>query len=39
MERAGATITSTNQLLAELAHSWTTPEGQAILPIVVALLP
>jgi nicotinamidase-related amidase len=39
MERAGATITSTNQLLAELAVSWASPEGTAILPILSELLP
>jgi nicotinamidase-related amidase len=39
MERAGATITSTNQLLAELAVSWASPEGNAILPILSELLP
>lgn len=38
MERAGATITSTNQLLAELAGDWTSPEGTAIMPIVGALV-
>lgn len=27
MERAGVTLTSTNQLIAELAGSWATPEG------------
>ncbi|MFP3504432.1 isochorismatase family protein [Burkholderia sp. SIMBA_062] len=27
MERAGVTLTSTNQLIAELAGSWSTPEG------------
>ncbi|KAG8149342.1 isochorismatase family protein [Burkholderia catarinensis] len=27
MERAGVTLTSTNQLIAELAGSWNTPEG------------
>lgn len=36
MERAGVTLTSTNQLVAELAGSWATPEGgqliQALLP-------
>jgi nicotinamidase-related amidase len=36
MERAGVTLTSTNQLIAELAGSWATPEGgqliQTLLP-------
>jgi len=27
MERAGVTLTTTNQLIAELAGSWSTPEG------------
>lgn len=27
MERAGVTLTTTNQLIAELAGSWATPEG------------
>jgi len=27
MERAGVTVTSTHQLIAELAGSWATPEG------------
>ncbi|WP_175703190.1 isochorismatase family protein [Burkholderia ambifaria] len=27
LERAGVTLTSTNQLIAELAGSWSTPEG------------
>ena len=39
MEHAGATITSTNQLLAELAGNWTGPEGAAIMPIVLSLMP
>ena len=39
MERAGATITSTNQLLAELAVNWASPEGSAVLPILSELLP
>ncbi|KAG0224879.1 hypothetical protein BGW41_004925 [Actinomortierella wolfii] len=30
MERAGATLTSTNQLIAELAGSWATPEGSQL---------
>jgi nicotinamidase-related amidase len=27
MEKAGVTLTSTNQVIAELARKWTTPEG------------
>ncbi|WP_315584157.1 isochorismatase family protein [Actinomyces viscosus] len=38
MARAGANITSTNQILAELAQSWTSPAGSKILPIVSELL-
>lgn len=30
MERAGVTLTSTNQLIAELAGSWSTPEGSQL---------
>ena len=39
MDKAGATITSTNQLLAELAHNWTTENGGKIINIVMELLP
>ncbi|MFF3371445.1 isochorismatase family protein [Streptomyces sp. NPDC002680] len=39
MDKAGATITSTNQLLAELAHNWTTPNGSKIINILMELLP
>ncbi|MFG2848782.1 isochorismatase family protein [Kitasatospora sp. NPDC048296] len=39
MDKAGATITSTNQLLAELAQNWTTERGGKILPIVASLMP
>ncbi|MEU0009522.1 isochorismatase family protein [Streptomyces sp. NPDC006314] len=39
MENKGATITSTNQLLAELAQSWTGPSGEKLLPIVAGLMP
>lgn len=39
MERAGADITSTNQVLAELAADWATPDGQAVLPIMFDLIP
>lgn len=38
MRKAGATITSTNQLLAELAYDWTSETGLKILPIVVEAL-
>jgi len=39
MDKAGATITSTNQLLAELAGNWTTEVGSKIIPIVMELMP
>ena len=39
MDKAGATITSTNQLLAELAENWTTERGGKIISIVMELLP
>lgn len=38
MENAGAVITSTNQLLAELAQDWSSEDGQKILPIIVEAL-
>jgi nicotinamidase-related amidase len=39
MDKAGATITSTNQLLAELAENWTTEKGGKMIGIVMELLP
>ncbi|RBQ15076.1 isochorismatase [Spongiactinospora rosea] len=39
MERAGAGIASTNMILTELAGTWTSPAGQALIPIVGALIP
>ncbi|MEV4453783.1 isochorismatase family protein [Streptomyces mirabilis] len=39
MDKAGATITTTNQLLAELAQNWTTPNGSKIINILMELLP
>lgn len=39
MESAGATLTSTSMILTELAVSWASPAGQALLPIVGALIP
>ncbi|MGW0710226.1 isochorismatase family protein [Streptomyces sp. NPDC002643] len=39
MDKAGAVITSTNQLLAELAGNWTTEEGGKMIGIVMELLP
>jgi nicotinamidase-related amidase len=35
MEKNGATLTSTNQVIAELAGNWTTPEGGQIVQEVV----
>lgn len=35
MERAGATLSSTNQVIAELAGNWSTPEGMEIVQQVV----
>lgn len=35
MEKNGVTLTSTNQLIAELAGSWATPEGSRIVQEVV----
>ena len=34
MERAGVILTSTNQLIAELAQNWTTPEGGKLVEIL-----
>lgn len=39
MDKAGAVITSTNQLLAELAENWTTEKGGKIIGILMELLP
>nr|WP_245592312.1 isochorismatase family protein [Ectobacillus panaciterrae] len=35
MEKAGVTLTSTNQLIAELAQNWTTPEGSKLIEILM----
>lgn len=35
MEQAGAVLTSTNQLIAELAYDWSTPEGTQIVTEVI----
>lgn len=35
MEKHGVTLTSTNQLIAELAGSWGTPEGGRIVQEVL----
>lgn len=39
MDKAGAVITSTNMILTELARDWSTPAGQALQPVVGALIP
>jgi nicotinamidase-related amidase len=38
MERAGATLVGTNQLLAGLAGDWSTPEGMQIVTVLGAAL-
>jgi nicotinamidase-related amidase len=38
MERGGATLTSTNQLIAELVGDWTTPEGSQVVQVVMATM-
>ena len=38
MERGGVTLTSTNQLVAELVGNWTTPEGSQIVQVVMETL-
>jgi nicotinamidase-related amidase len=38
MERGGVTLTSTNQLIAELVGDWTTPEGSQVVQVVMAAL-
>ena len=38
MERGGVTLTSTNQLIAELVGNWTTPEGSQVVQVVMATL-
>lgn len=36
MEKAGSTLTSTSQLVAELAQNWTTPEGSKLAEIIMS---
>jgi len=36
MERGGVTLTSTNQLIAELAGNWTTPEGGQLVQVIMS---
>ncbi|AQW31659.1 isochorismatase family protein (plasmid) [Ralstonia syzygii subsp. celebesensis] len=38
MERGGVTLTTTVQLIAELAGSWTTPDGEQLVQIVIGAL-
>ena len=35
MDKNGVTLTSTNQLIAELAGSWATPEGEQLVQVLV----
>jgi nicotinamidase-related amidase len=35
MDKAGVTLTSTNQLIAELAGSWATPEGGELVQVLM----
>jgi nicotinamidase-related amidase len=38
MERGGVTLTSTNQLIAELAGNWTTAEGGQLVQVLMSAL-
>lgn len=38
MERHGATLTTNNQLIAELAGSWATPEGGELVQLIIGEL-
>ncbi len=38
MERGGVTLTSTNQLIAELAGSWASPEGGELIQVLMPSL-
>jgi nicotinamidase-related amidase len=38
MQHGGVTLTSTNQLIAELAGSWTTPEGGQLVQVLMQAL-
>ncbi len=38
MERGGVTLTSTNQLMAELAGSWSSPEGSQLVQVLAEAL-
>lgn len=39
MQDAGAVITSTNTTLTGLAHTWSSPAGQALIPVIAELIP
>jgi hypothetical protein len=36
MDQAGVTLTSTNQLVAEVVGNWTTPEGGQLAQLMIA---
>jgi len=36
MERAGVWLTSTNTMVAELVHDWSTPQGMKLVPLIAA---
>jgi len=38
MEHAGVTLTTTVQLISELARNWTTPEGSQLIQVVMTVL-
>lgn len=38
MEKGGVTLTSTNQVIAELAGSWATPEGGQLVQVLMEAL-
>ena len=38
MDKGGVTLTSTNQLIAELAGSWATPEGGQLVQVLMTAL-
>ena len=38
MEKAGITLTSTNQVIAELVGNWATPEGNELVGIIMEAL-
>ncbi len=39
MERAGVWLTATNTMIAELVQDWSSPEGEALMPILFASAP